>query len=154
MRLFTLRAAVFAAVTTLALATPAAGQMRIYEDYEPSEEVVELTMVKVEEAQLESYLNGLKSTWVAANEAQKDLGYITSFGIYEVPYGDNEFNLILRVTFPSTEMIGPSKERYLAFLDAYGKANLDKAQRTTVAIYNKIRTIQARSRLREIKFTP
>lgn len=139
------------AVATAVLAAPAAAQMQIYENYEPAQEVVELTMVKVEEGQLESYLNGLKNTWVAANEAQKELGHISSYGIYTVPYGASDFNLILRVTFPSTEMIGPSKERYMAFLEAYGKANIDKGNRTVLAIYNKIRKVQATYMLREIK---
>ncbi len=135
----------------LALAVPATAQMQIYQDYEPADEVVELTMVKVDEGQLETYLNGLKSTWIAANEVQKEQGVISSYGIYTVPYGDSEFNLILRVTFPGTEMIGPSKERYMAFMEAYGKANIDKGNRTVQAIYNKIRTIQGRYMLREIR---
>jgi len=139
------------AAATLALASPAAAQMEIYQDYEPGEEVIELTMVKVDEGQFDTYLEGLKSTWVAANEIQKELGYISSYGIYGVPYGENEFNLILRISFPSTEMIGPSKERYMAFLEAYGKANIDKGNTKVLELYNKIRKIQATYMLREVK---
>ena len=138
------------AAAGLALATPAAAQMQVFEDYEPDEEVIELTFVKVDEGQFETYLEGLKSTWVAANKVQQELGHITSFGIYGVPYGENHFNLVLRVTFPSTEMIGPSKERYMEFLEAYGQANIDQGSETVRELYNKIRKIQATYMLREI----
>ncbi|QUL36667.1 hypothetical protein [Erythrobacter sp. JK5] len=138
------------AAATLALAAPAAAEMEIYEDYEPSQEVVEMTLVKVDSGQFETYLEGLKSTWVAANQVQKDLGQVKDFAIYGVPYGENHFNLVLVVVFPSTEMIGPSKERYMAFLDAYGKANIDRANTTVLELYNKIRKIQATYMLRKI----
>lgn len=139
------------ATAALALATPAAAQMQVFEDYEPAQEVIELTMVKVDEGQFETYLEGLKSTWVAANEIQKELGHISSYAIYGVPYGENEFNLVLRVTFPSTAMVGPSKERYMEFMDAYGKANIDRGNKTVLELYNKIRKIQATYMLREVK---
>ncbi|MGB3469990.1 MAG: hypothetical protein WBA51_04125 [Erythrobacter sp.] len=139
------------AALTFAGASPAAAQMEVYENYEPAEEVIELTFVKVDEGQFETYLEGLKSTWVAANEIQKQLGYVSSYAIYGVPYGENEFNMVLRVSFPSTEMVGPSKERYMKFLDAYGKANLDKGNSTVLELYNKIRKIQATHLLREVK---
>ena len=139
------------AAATLTLASPAAAQMEVYEDYEPAAEVIELTMVKVDEGQFETYLEGLKTTWVAANEIQKQLGHISSYGIYGVPYGENEFNLVLRVTYPNTEMLGPSKARYNEFLDAYGKANIDQSNKTVLDLYNKIRTIQSTHILREVK---
>lgn len=139
------------AAATIALASPAAAQMEVYEDYEPSEEVIEMTMVKVDEGQFETYLEGLKSTWVAANEIQKELGYISDYGIYGVPYGENEFNLVLVIVFPSDEMLAPSKERYLKFLEAYGKANIDQGNKTVLELYNKIRSIQAVYMLREVK---
>ena len=89
-------AAVMAA--TLPMAVPAAAQMEIYENYEPAEGVTELTFVKVEEGQEENYVEGLKSTWVAANKIQQEQGVISSFGIYSVPYKD-DYNMILRGSF-------------------------------------------------------
>lgn len=139
------------AAATLALAVPAAAQMELYENYEPADEVVELTFVKVDEGQLETYLEGLKSTWVAANELQKKLGYVTSYAIYAVPYGDNEFNMVLRVSFPNTEMLGPNKARYMKFLEEYGKTKIDQSNKTVLELYNRIRTIQGTYILREMK---
>lgn len=141
------------AAATLALAVPAAAQMELYEDYMPADEVVELTFVKVDEGQLETYLEGLKSTWVAANELQKKLGYVSSYAIYAVPYGDNEFNMVLRVSFPNTEMLGPNKARYMKFLDEYGKTKIDQSNKTVLELYNRIRKIQGTYILREMKLT-
>jgi len=139
------------AAATFAAATPAAAQMEIYEDWEPAEEVVELTMVKVDEGQFETYMEGIKGTWVAANKVAMELGHISSYGIYGVPYGDNDFNLILRVTYPNTEMMGPSKARYMEFMEAYGKANLDAGNKKVLELYNEIREIQGIYVLREVK---
>ena len=139
------------AAASFAAAAPAAAQLQVYEDYEPSEEVIEMTLVKVEEGQLDSYLEGLKGTWVKANEVQKELGYIKGYGIYGVPYGDGMFNLVLTVRFPSTEMMAPSRERYMKFMEAWGEANMENSNKTVRELYNKIRKIQGVYMLREIE---
>ena len=139
-----------AIAVTLPMAAPAAAQMEIYENWEPAEEVTELTFVKVEEGREEDYVEGLKSTWVAANKIQQEQGVISGFSIYMVPYKD-DYNMILRVTFPNGEMMQPSKERYMAFLEAYGKANIEKGNETVLKIYNEIREIQSVAMLREVK---
>ncbi|MDJ0978912.1 MAG: hypothetical protein QNI87_10280 [Erythrobacter sp.] len=139
------------AAATLAMATPASAQLTLYEDYEPAEEVVEITMVKVDEGQFETYLEGLKSTWIAANDVSKELGYITDYGIYSVPYGEGEWNMMLVTVYPSSEMLAPNKERYMKFLETYGKANIDAGNQTVLELYNKIRTIQGTYMLSEVK---
>lgn len=139
------------AAAALAIAAPAAAQLQPYEDFTPSEEVVELTLVKVDEGQLQTYLEGLKGTWIAANEVAKELGHIKDYAIWGVPYGDNNVNLMLTVTYPSTDYSGPSKERYEAFLDAYGKANIDRGNQTVIELYNKIRKIKGTYMLRRIE---
>ncbi len=135
---------------TLPMAAPAAAQMKIYENWEPAEEVTELTFVQVDQGQEEVYVEGLKSTWVAANKIQQEQGVISSFAIYMVPYKE-DYNMVLRITFPSGEMLEPNKERYLAFLDAFGKANIDQGNKTVLELYNKIRKIQSVALLREVK---
>ncbi|MEM7780059.1 MAG: hypothetical protein AAF697_06690 [Pseudomonadota bacterium] len=139
------------AAAALALSAPAAAQMNVYENYAPSDQVVEMTLVKVDEGQFETYLEGIKGTWVAANEIAKELGHITDYGIYGVPYGENEFNMVLVVVFPNTESIGPSRERYQEFLEAYGQANIDQGNTTVIELYNEIRSIEGIYMLREIE---
>ena len=143
----------FAAATmalAFSMAAPAAAQMEIYENWEPAEEVTELTFVKVEQGQEETYVEGLKSTWVAANKIQQEQGVISSFAIYTVPYKD-DYNMVLRITFPSGKMLLPNKQRYMDFLEAFGKANIDQGNETVLKIYNDIREIQSTALLREVK---
>ncbi len=144
-------AAIAFGATALAFATPAAAQMEPWEDFEPSAEVVEMTVVKVDEGQFQTYLEGLKSTWIAANEVAKELGHIKDYAIWAVPYGDNSFNLLLTITYPSTGHTGPSKERYDEFMEAYGKANIDQGSETVRELYNKIRKIKGTYMLRRIQ---
>lgn len=136
---------------TLPMAAPAAAQMEIYENWQPAEAVTELTFVQVDQGQEETYLEGLKSTWVAANKIQKEQGVINSYAIYFVPYKE-EYNMVLRVTFPSGDMLQPNKERYMKFLEAYGKANIDQGNKTVLELYNKIRKIQSVTIMRQVEF--
>lgn len=139
-----------AAGSLLAFAAPAAAQMTVYEDYTPAEEVVELTTVKVDEGQFETYLEGLKSTWVAANEVAKELGHIKGYAIWGVPYGDNSVNLMLTITYPSTAHVGPSKDRYDEFMAKWGQERIDAGNKTVIELYNKIRKIKGTYLLRRI----
>lgn len=136
-----------------AAAAPAAAQLQVYEDYEPSEEVIEMTLVKVEQGQLDTYLEGLKQTWVRANEVQKEMGYVKGYGIYGVPYGENAFNLVLTIRFANDEALTPNKERYMEFMEAWGEANMASSNETVREVYNKIRKIQGTYMLRELKMT-
>lgn len=143
--------AIAAGMMALATSSPAAAQLRVWEDYTPQQEVHELTYVKVDEGQLGAYLEGLKTTWVKANEVAKSLGRITDYGIYVVPYGDNDVNLVLRVTYPNSAVFDPSREEYNRFMQAWGRSNMDSANQTVRDLYNKIRKIQGTHLLREIK---
>ncbi|WP_394730828.1 hypothetical protein [Altererythrobacter sp. GH1-8] len=142
--------AIACGTTALAFATPAAAQMQVYEDYTPSDEVVEMTTVKVDSGQFETYLEGLKSTWVAANEVAKELGHIKGYAIWGVPYGTNEVNLILTITYPSTAHTAPSKERYDEFMARWGEERMDSNNKTVLELYNKIREIKGVYLLRRI----
>ena len=50
----------------------------------------------------------------------------------------------------STDDIAPNRERYEAFLDAWGQANIDQANEKVLELYNKIRRIKGTYLLREI----
>lgn len=137
------------AVTTIS--APAAAQLREYEDYQYSDRVVELTTVRVEPGQMDTYLEGLRQTWVASNEIAKELGHITDYGIYAnmAPSGDS-FHLLLVVIFPGENM-QPSRERYDEFIAAWGEANMESSNETVVNIYNEIREIGGVYLTREIE---
>jgi hypothetical protein len=139
------------AAVALSLAAPAAAQLTEWEDYTPQKEVVELTYVKVDEGQLNTYLEGLRQTWVRANEAAKSIGQISSYGIYTVPYGSNEVNLVLRITFPSMASLDADKAEYDKFMAAWGAANQASSNKTVTEVYNKIRQIKGTYILRELR---
>ena len=149
------RRAWLAAITTLGLAafaTPASAQLQPWEDFEPSDSVWVITHVDLDPGTFGIYLEGLKSTWIAANEVAKELGQIEDYAIYanQYPSGD-DFDLILMVKMASTDDIAPNRERYDEFLEAYGKAKIDQANETVLELYNKIRRIQGTHLLRKIE---
>lgn len=135
----------------LCIAFPAAAQLQVWEDYEVSDAAWSMTMVKLDPGTQDIYLEGLESTWVAANEVAKSLGHIEDYAIYAnqaVAHG--AFDLLLVMKFPSTEMIGPSRERYNAFMEAWGDENMDASNEKVLELYNEIREIQGEYMLREI----
>ena len=132
-------------------ATPVSAQLQPWQDYEASDSVWIVTHVDLDPGAFGIYLEGLKSTWIAANEVAKELGQIKDYGIYSNQFGSSdEFDLVLVVEMASTDDIAPNRERYDKFLEAYGQANLDKANDTVLELYNKIRRIQGNYLLRKI----
>lgn len=135
----------------VSIATTAAAQLRPWEDFELSDAVWSVTMVKLDPGTQNIYLEGLKSTWVAANEVAKSLGHIEDYAIYAnqaVAHG--AFDLLLVIKLPSTEMTGPSRERYNAFMEAWGRENQESSNETVRELYNQIREIQGEYMIREI----
>jgi len=143
-----------AAVMTFGLAmlsTPASAQLQPWEDYEASDSVWIVTHVDLDPGTFGIYLEGLKSTWIAGNEVAKELGQIKDYAIYANQFGSSDdFDLVLVVELESTDDIAPNRERYEAFLEAYGQANIDQGNETVLELYNKIRRIQGNYLLRRI----
>lgn len=131
--------------------TSASAQLQPWEDYEASDSVWIVTQVDLDPGTMGIYLEGLKSTWIAANKVAKELGQIKDYGIYSNQYGSaDDFDLLLVVEMAGTDDIAPNRERYEKFLEAYGQANIDQANETVLELYNKIRRIQGNYLLREI----
>lgn len=133
------------------VATSAAAQLKVWEDYEVSDAVFSLTMVKLDPGTQGIYLEGLKSTWVAANEVAQSLGHIEYYAIHaNQAAAPGAFDLLLVIKFPSTEMMGPSRERYNAFMEAWGTENQDASNKKVLELYNEIREIQGEFMTRTI----
>lgn len=141
----------FCLLTSAIFAVPAAAQLQVWEDYEVSDAVWSVTMIKLDPGTQDIYLEGLKSTWIASNEVSKSLGYIEDYAIYaNQAVAKGAFDLLLVIKFPSTEVMGPSRERYNKFMEAWGKENLDASNEKVLELYNQIREIQGEYMLREI----
>ena len=145
-------AAMFAVAIAFAIfANPASAQLQPWKDYEASDNVWIVTHVDLDPGTMGIYLEGLKSTWIAANKVAKELGQIEDFAIYANQYGSaDDYDLLLVVELAGTEDTAPNRERYEKFLEAYGQANIDQANETVLELYNKIRRIQGNYLLREI----
>ena len=134
-----------------AFSAPASAQLQPWEDYEASDSVWLVTHVDLDPGTFGIYLEGLKSTWIAANEVAKELGQIKDYAIYSNQFGSSDdFDLVLVIEMESTDDIAPNRERYEAFLEAYGQANIDEGNETVLELYNKIRRIQGNYLLRRI----
>ena len=130
---------------------PAAAQLKVWEDYEVSDAVWSLTTVKLDPGTQDIYLEGLKSTWVAANEVAKSLGHIEDYAIYtNQAVASGAFDLLLVMKMPNTAAMAPSRERYNEFMEAWGQENMDASNEKVLELYNEIREIQGEYMLREI----
>ncbi len=133
------------------VAAPAAAQLQIWEDYEISDAAWNITTVKLQPGAQDIYLEGLKSTWVAANEVAKSLGHIEDYAIYaNQAVARGAFDLMLVIKLPNTAAMGPSRERYNEFMEAWGNENMDASNEKVLELYNEIREIHGEYILREI----
>jgi hypothetical protein len=144
-------AVLFVLLLGVLVAAPAAAQLQVWEDYEYSDASWTVTMVKLDPGTQDIYLEGLKSTWVAANEVAKSLGHVEDYAIYaNQMVASGAFDLLLVIKFPNSEHLNPSRERYNAFMEAWGQENMDASNEKVLELYNEIREIQGEYLLREI----
>ncbi|MGK2926563.1 MAG: hypothetical protein ACSLE2_13185 [Lysobacterales bacterium] len=114
---------------SLFVSTSALAQLEPWKDYDISKELWNVTMVKVHPNMGDDYLEGLRETWVASNRVAKELGQIEDFFIYTSEVGaSGDANVLLVVKFSDSSQLEPSKERYDAFMKAWGEANQDKTR--------------------------
>lgn len=132
-------------------AAPAVADLDPYEDYEVSDSVYYLTTVQVDPNMDDAYLEGIKQTWAASNEIAKELGHIVDYSIFRSSLPQSgSFNLILVIEYANVGDIGPSKERYDAFIEAWGKANADASTEYAQENYPAMRKIEGEYLMREI----
>ena len=125
----------------------------IWEDYEPSERQIQLTVIDVQSNYLDNYLVNLKRTWVRSVEAQKELGHIVDYGVY-VSDGANSPNVWLTVEYENMAAMEQTKEKYdavNALLEKrYGddEDELDKISKG----YEEIRRMVDNQRINQVMF--
>jgi len=97
----------------------------IYEDYEPSEQVTELTVIAVQPNYMDDYLVNLKKTWVRNSEIQKELGHIVDYAVWTSEVA-NSPNLWITVTYENMGAMQQTKEKY----DAVNKIMAERFSET------------------------
>jgi len=139
------------AVLVFAFSGTVFADLEPYKDYDVSDAVWSVTTVRVHPNMDDAYLEGLKNTWATGNKVAKDLGHIESWSIFrsDLPQS-GEFNLLLIVKFANTADLAPNKERYEAFMKAFGeersKETTDYAQKN----YPGMRELTGQYYMREI----
>jgi hypothetical protein len=144
-----------AAAFALAGMTPAYAQLQPYRDYTVSDSVSNVTTVRVNANMIDYYLEGIRGTWVASNEAAMRLGQLQSYNVYvsDLP-NSGAFNVLLVVRFANTSDLAPNRARYEAFMRSWGAANEESTRRTTTTVYPNLREITGEYLLREVTFLP
>lgn len=134
----------------LLLSTSASAQLDPYVDYEMSDALWNITLVKVDPNMGDDYLEGLRDTWIAANKVAVELGQIEDFKIYrsQLPQS-GDVNLFLVVKYKNSDSLDPNREEYDKFMKAWGEANQDKTREITKN-YPAMRTITGEYMVREI----
>jgi len=133
------------------LASPVFADLEPWTDYEVSDAVWLVTTVKVDANMGDAYLEGIKQTWAASNEVAKELGQIEEYSIFrsDLPQS-GYFNLLLVIKFANTSDLAPNKERYEAFIEAWGKANADASTDYAQKNYPGMRKITGDYMMRKI----
>jgi lipopolysaccharide export LptBFGC system permease protein LptF len=150
-----MKTGIFALGLAIALSTPAAAQLKPYQDYTVSDSVSNVSTIKVKENMVPDYLQGIRETWVASNEVEKRLGHMQSYSVYvsDLP-NSGEFNVILVARFANTSDLAPNKARYEAFMRAWGNQNEAATRTTTTTVYPNLREITGEYLMREVTFLP
>ena len=125
----------------------------IWEDYEPSERQIQLTVIDVQANYLDNYLVNLKRTWVRSVEVQKELGHIVDYGVY-VSDGANSPNVWLTIEYENMAAMEQTKEKYDAvnavLAERYGD---DDEELDMIAKgYEEIRRMIDNQRINQVNF--
>jgi len=140
------------ALVLVAFAGTATADLEQWKDYTLSESVSNVTTIKVDSNRIDTYLEGLRTTWAPTNGIAKELGHIVSYNIYvsELP-NSGDFNVILVTTSENAAALQPSKERYDAFMQKWSEESRKKSEQV-VKTYPDIRTITGEYLVREVTF--
>jgi hypothetical protein len=144
----TIAAATVAA--TLAVSANAAEQ---FKDYTISKEVSNVTFVKVNPGKFDDYLEGLRQTWLSGCEIGKKLGTVVSCSIWASETMRNQdFNMILVMTFPSGANSDPNEEMNNKFMEEMRAKLAEDKRDKIVEGYAEMRSFFGEQNFRQVKF--
>lgn len=121
-------------------------------DYELSEEVIEMTVVTVKPGMKDDYLMGIKRTWVDACNIQKKLGHILGCGVYTANTAGTDPNVFLTIRYENLAAMGPNKQKYNEFTEAWRKKISESEQENIAGGYDDMREIVDLVVLQEVTF--
>ena len=132
------------------ISTTAMAQLEPWTDYDVSDQLWNITMVKVDPNMGDDYLEGIRDTWVASNKIAKELGQIEDFHIFQSQLSESgSANLFLVVKYANSDQLDPNRQEYDKFMKAWGDANVAKSREITKN-YPAMREITGEYLVREI----
>ena len=138
-------------VLFMLMTAPVFADLEPFSDYDQSRSVYHLTTIQVDPNMHDAYLEGIEKTWVSSNEIAKKLGHIVDYAIYRSTLPESgDFNLMLVIEYASAADLEPDKEKYNAFIEAWGKENADAVTDYSQTNYPAMRTIDGEYLLRQI----
>ena len=141
---------IVAALLLTFFAQTALAQLEPFKDYDVSDALWNITLVKVDPNMDDDYLEGLKETWVASNQVAKELGQIEDFAIYRSQLAQSgDVNLFLVTKFANSAQLEPNKEEYAKFMKAWGESNQDRTREISKN-YPSMREITGEYLVREV----
>ena len=142
---------IYSSILVLLFSSLAHAEFEPWKDYEMSDEVYQVTTIKVASNMGDVYLEGLAKTWVTSMEVSKELGQVEDYAIYrsQMPVS-GDFNLILTVTYANTADLAPNKEKYDAFMKAFTQKQVDETNEYAKTQYPDIRVITGDYQMRRI----
>lgn len=143
---------IISALLLVAFAGTATADLEPWKDYTLSETISNVTTIKVDSNRIDTYLEGLRTTWAPTNDIAKELGQIEDYNIYVSQLANSgDFNVILVVTMKDASAMQPSKDRYDAFMNKWSEESQKKSDEV-VKTYPDIRTITGEYLIREVTF--
>ena len=123
---------IISAMLLLFFTQSALAQLEPFSDYTISDELWNITLVKVNPNLGDDYLEGLRESWVASNRVAKELGQIEDYAIYRSQLENSgDVNLFLVIKFANSDQLDPNKAEYDKFMKAWGEANLKRSREIT-----------------------
>lgn len=83
----------------------------VWEDYDLSQEVTELTVIAVKPNYVDGYLTRLEGTWVNSMQVLKDQGVIKDFAVWAANVADSP-NVFLTVSYENLGAMQQNAEQY------------------------------------------
>ena len=98
-------------VASVMIGTSLTATAEIWEDYDLSQEVTELTVIAVKPNYVDGYLTRLEGTWVNSMQVLKDQGAIKNFAVWAANVADSP-NVFLTVTYENMGAMQQNAEQY------------------------------------------
>jgi hypothetical protein len=146
------RLLIAASAAGLAFASTAQA-FEVFTDYTPSQDVWNVTFVRVNPNRVDDYLEGLKQTWLSGCEIGKKLGTIVDCAVYlSETTANRDFNLVLVTHAPNAAASDPNADRYKAFMAEMRARIAQDKQDALVEGYEELRTFYGEQNFRLITF--